>query len=189
MQAAAQNIPASPVFDTQTAIASPSQGVTSFTPVRTTLATPRQTDHAQSVRSKVSGAGRDCDRGHCVGCGNNHALHVHLYELPRGKPVAWLTPFAGKTLWSQLLYVRWSITGERMDAPENTKWKVVDGASDCCDRRSRVSRGTQRPDDASSRQSVEPGKAGTGTRGSVSSRESEPAPVQPLHNSKADTQT
>ena len=40
MQAAAQNIPASPVFDTQTAIASPSQGVTSFMPVSTTLATP-----------------------------------------------------------------------------------------------------------------------------------------------------
>ena len=40
MQAAAQNIPASPVFDTQTAIASPSQGVTSFMPVRTTLAAP-----------------------------------------------------------------------------------------------------------------------------------------------------
>jgi hypothetical protein len=40
MQAAAQNIPASPVFDTQTSIASPSQAVTSFMPVSTTLATP-----------------------------------------------------------------------------------------------------------------------------------------------------
>jgi hypothetical protein len=39
MQAAAQNIPA-PVFDTQAAIASPAQGVASFTPVRTTLSTP-----------------------------------------------------------------------------------------------------------------------------------------------------
>jgi len=43
MQASAQDSPASTVFDTQITIAPPSQGLTSFTPGRTALATPVKT--------------------------------------------------------------------------------------------------------------------------------------------------
>ena len=135
LQAAAQNTPATAVFDTQTAIAQPaiaqpSQPVFSIASPQPTKA--RVFDRKFLVLAGIATAATMLDVATTSHCMSTYA------DCQEGNPLLGSHPSTAKLYRGQLLDVRRSTAGECLDAPQGAEWKVVDDAPDHRDRRPRV---------------------------------------------------